>query len=262
MELSLIKQEINTQLADKEVVQSLLATTFKKLSVENMKAALMEGMIRGFSFKDFLEKNVYAIKYGDGYSLVTSIDNNRKIGMRSGIVGTDAPVYVMTDEKTASGIPQPLSCEITVHRMIDGHIGDFTALVYFDEYYKKGNTYNGNYTPSMWDQKPRTMIAKVAEMHALRKACPEELAQAYVEEEMREDKIIHVDAVSVESCTESLMEAKNLDELRDAWAKVPQSFQSQVLVIKEEMKKKLTPPTANAPAAEAPKVENQEDTQA
>jgi hypothetical protein len=29
-----------------------------------------------------------------------------------------------------------------------------------------------------------TMIAKVAEMHALRKACPEELAKSYIEEEM------------------------------------------------------------------------------
>jgi hypothetical protein len=243
MELSLIKTEINTQLADQTVVQSLLATTFKKLTVDNMKAAIMEGMIRGFSFRDFLEKNVYAIPYGNGYSLVTSIDNNRKIGMRSGIVGTDAPIYTMTDDKTASGIPRPESATITVHRMIDGHIGDFTATVYFDEYYKSGNTYQGKYTPSMWDMKPRTMIAKVAEMHALRKACPEELSQAYVEEEMeREAKTIHVDAISVETCSEALLAATTVGELRDAWAKVPVAFKTQLEVLKEEMKKKLTPP--------------------
>lgn len=245
MELSLIKKEIDTNLADKEVVQSLLATAFKGLTVENMKAAIMEGRIRGFSFKDFLEKNVYAIKYGQGYSLVTSIDNNRKIGMRSGIVGTDAPKYIMTAEKTAGGIPQPESCEVTVHRMVNGHVGDFTALVYFDEYYKVGSTWEGRYKPSMWDTKPRTMIAKVAEMHALRKACPEELAQAYVEEELRDDsKVIHVDAISIESCTEALMECKNLDQLRDAWAKVPVAFKAQLEIFKEEMKKKLTQPTA------------------
>lgn len=248
MELSLIKQEISSQLADKEVVQSLLATTFKGLSVENMKAAVLEGMIRGFSFKDFLEKNVYAIKYGQGYSLVTSIDNNRKIGMRSGIVGTDAPIYLMSADKTEAGIPRPDSCSITVHRMINGHVGDFTAYVFFDEYYKAGKTWEGKYTPSMWDTKPRTMLAKVAEMHALRKACPEELSQAYVEEELREDRTIHIDPITVESCTETLLAATSLNELRDAWAKVPQSFQPQLLVMKDEMKKKLSP----APAAAAP----------
>ena len=31
------------------------------------------------------------------------------------------------------------------------------------------------------------MIAKVAEMHALRMACPEELSQSYIEEEMDEN---------------------------------------------------------------------------
>lgn len=252
MELSLIKKEIDTQLVDKSVVQSLVATTFKNFSVDLMKSAILEGMIRGFSFKDFLEKNVYAIKYGEGYSLVTSIDNNRKIGMRSGVVGTDAPIYTMTDEKTAADIPKPESATVTVKRMIDGHIGEFTATVYFDEYYKKGKEYNGKYTPSMWDTKPRTMIAKVAEMHALRKACPEELSQMYVEEEGdRNDKPIHVEAISADTCAETLFAATNLNELRDAWAKIPKAFQVQLQPVKDEMKKKLTPPEAAAPVAPA-----------
>lgn len=256
MELSLIKKEIDTQLVDKAVVQSLIATTFKKFSVELMKSAMLEGMIRGFSFKDFLEKNVYAIKYGDGYSLVTSIDNNRKIGMRSGVIGTDAPIYTMTAEKTKSGIPMPESATVTVKRMIDGHIGEFTATVYFDEYYKEGKTYEGKYTPSMWDSKPRTMIAKVAEMHALRKACPEELSQMYVEEEGdRSDRgIIHVDAVTEESCATTLLDAASLDELRDAWAKVPVAFKSKLEAIKEEKKKKLSAPAEAAAPAAAPAV--------
>lgn len=253
MELSLIKKEIDTNLVDKAVVQSLIATTFKKFSVDLMKSAMLEGMIRGFTFKDFLEKNVYAIKYGDGYSLVTSIDNNRKIGMRSGVVGTDAPVYVMTEEKTAANIPKPESATVTVKRMIDGHIGEFTATVYFDEYYKEGSTYNGQYKPSMWDTKPRTMIAKVAEMHALRKACPAELSQMYVEEEAErgERGVIHVDAISAETCAETLFAATNLNELRDAWAKMPKAFHVQLQPVKDEMKRKLTPPGAAAPTAPA-----------
>lgn len=242
MELSLIKAEINTQLADPTVVQSLLATTFKKLTVDNMKAAIMEGMIRGFTFKDFLEKNVYAIPYGKGYSLVTSIDNARKIGMKSGVVGVLAPEY---ETEKIDSKEKVVSCTITVKRMVDGYVGEFTAKVYFDEYYKAGNTYEGKYTPSMWDNKPRTMIAKVAEMHALRKACPEELSQQYVEEEAeREMKTITVDAIDANTCADTLLAATNLNELRDAWAKVPQAFQTQLTIIKDEMKKKLSVPAA------------------
>lgn len=181
-QVALINTELNRELKDPAVVNALLSTTFKKMTAVTMKQALMEGMIRGFKFKDFLDKNVYAIPYGSGYSLVTSVDYSRKIGMKSGIVGTSAPIYkVKTNEK---GEEKIISCEVTVKRKIGDYIGDFTAEVYFDEYYKKGNEYQGKYTPSMWDLKPRTMIAKVAEMHALRKACPESLAQNYIEDEI------------------------------------------------------------------------------
>ncbi len=199
-----INKEVNTQLASPEVQRALLATTFKGLDVTRMRQALVEGMIRGFKFENFLKKDVYALPFGSGYSLVQAIDYNRKIGMRSGIVGTKKPVYVTEenvykDEKTgieSKGKPTIISCEVTVLRKFkdDGYVGEFTAEVFFDEYYKPGKTYQDKYTPSMWDTKPRTMIAKVAEMHALRKACPEELAQSYIEEEF--DKEIHIEEKS------------------------------------------------------------------
>ena len=53
-------------------------------------------------------------------------------------------------------------------------MGDYTATVYFDEYTKGRD---------LWKSKPRTMIAKVAEMHALRMAFPEQMEKHYVEEE-------------------------------------------------------------------------------
>lgn len=173
-----INREINSQLSNEAVSKALLATTFNGLDATNMKKAIMEGMIRGFNFKDFLEKNVYAIPYSKGYSLITSIDFNRKKGMKGGIVGKDKPVYVV-NEKTGKII----SCEVSVYKNINGYIGKFTAEVFFDEYYKAGK----NGYPSLWDSKPRTMIAKVAEMHALRMACPEELSQSYIEEEMEKE---------------------------------------------------------------------------
>lgn len=170
--LELINKEINTELATEGVSKALLATTFKGLTPVVMKQAIMEGMMRGFVFKDFLEKNVYAIPFKDGYSLITSVDYARKIGMRSGVVGVSAPNYEDKEGK-------PVSCTITVKRKVEGEVGEYSATVYFDEYYRGGGKY-----PSLWDTKPRTMLAKVAEMHALRKACPEQLSQAYTEEEM------------------------------------------------------------------------------
>lgn len=166
-QVALINEQINRELT-KETAGALLATTFKGLTEVNMKKAIMEGMIRGLTFKDFLEKNVYAIPFKDGYSLVTSIDYARKIGMRSGIVGKDEPIFEEEDGKI-------ISCKVTVKRKVSGEIGNFTAKVYFKEYDKGSN---------LWSTKPRTMISKVAEMHALRMACPEELSQNYVEEEL------------------------------------------------------------------------------
>lgn len=170
--LELITKEINSELEKKEIQAVLLATTFKGLSLGNMKTAMFEGMTRGFTFKNFLEKDIYAIPYGQKYSLVTSIDYARKVGMRSGVVGKSEPII-------EEGLDRKIvSCSVTIERKVAEHIGKFTAKVYFDEY---------NTGKNLWVTKPRTMICKVAEMHALRMACPEEMAQVYVEEEMQKE---------------------------------------------------------------------------
>lgn len=124
--VALIKSQINKQLADAETMKSLLDTTFKGLEAQTMKQALLAGMIRGFEFKDFLEKKVYAIPYGSTYSLVTSIDYSRTIGARSGVVGVDKPEYTYSDEGNV------VTCSVTVKkRFPDGYIGEFTAEVDF-----------------------------------------------------------------------------------------------------------------------------------
>lgn len=172
-QLELINKQINRELANQEVHRALLATTFKGLEPMKMKQALMEGMIRGWKFEDFLKKNVYAIPFGTGYSLVGSIDHARKIGAKNGIVGKLAPTYEMDGVKI-------ISCTVTVKkRFADGYIGDFTATVFFSEFDKK---------KQQWVSQPRNMIAKVAEMHSLRMACPEDLSQFYSEDEIDETK--------------------------------------------------------------------------
>lgn len=196
--LQKINEEINLELATPEVKRALLATTFKGLSEIVMKQAILEGMMRGFTFKDFLEKNVYAIPFSGGYSLITSIDYARKVGMRSSVVGISAPLYNEKDGKV-------ISCTITVKRAVWGNIGEYSATAYMDEYDTGKN---------LWRSKPRTMIAKVAEMHALRKACPEELSQAYTEEEMIKEQAVVSGPEISDEIRNKVTNAKTLDELQ------------------------------------------------
>lgn len=218
--VALIKSEINKQLGDPETMKSLLDTTFNGLEAATMKRALLEGMIRGFSFQDFLEKNVYAIPYGAKYSLVTSIDYSRKIGAKSGIVGVDAPIYKEVDGRL-------VSCSVTVKkRFADGYVGEFTAEPAFSEYSTGKN---------LWSTKPKTMIAKVAEMHALRKACPEELAQSYVEEEIQKETVA-VPAIDLTKYETELRECKTKEDLERVWADMPMDAKMKLTDVLGEMK--------------------------
>lgn len=220
-----IKEEINKQVAQKEVLDALITITFKGLEIQNIKRAMLEGMMRGFKFKDFLEKNIYAIPFGSSYSLVTSIDYARKIGMKSGIVGKSAPAY---KEKENGDIE---SCTITVKRKVNEYIGEYSATVFFKEYSTGRN---------LWLSKPRTMIAKVAEMHALRMACPEELAQSYAEEEM--EKEIeggkNLPEVKIEEFRTQLKACQNLKELKKIWSSIPVQAKLELENLKEELKAK------------------------
>lgn len=225
MELQKLKDEINKELANKENFTILIQTTFKGFEAPLVKRALLEGMMRGFSFKDFLEKNIYAIKFGTGYSLVTSIDHARKIGMRSGVVGKSAPIYA---EKEKGGI---LSCTVVIKRKVAEHIGDYAATVFFDEYSTGKN---------LWASKPRTMIAKVAESHALRMACPEEMAQIYVEEEMEKEVApVELPPVAIEEYKKKLEAATDVVQLGKAWSALPIEVKKVLEVFKDELKNKL-----------------------
>ena len=170
--IELYNTEINKEIAKPEIQKALLATTFKGLNLQTMKQAMIEGMMRGFVFKDFLEKNVYAIPFKDSYSLITSIDYARKIAMKSGLAGKSAPTYTFDKDGKIE------TCSVTVKRNVDGYVGEYTATIYFGEYSTGRN---------LWLSKPKTMIAKVAEMHALRAGFPEEMAKQYVEEEVEKE---------------------------------------------------------------------------
>jgi len=214
---------------DQNTVKLLMQTTFKGLTAESVKLAVTEGVIRGFNFKDFLEKNVYAVPFGQGYSLVTSIDYARKIGMRSGLVGESAPTYEMEDKKI-------VSCTITVKRKVGDYVGDYSATVFFDEYTTGRN---------LWTTKPKTMIAKVAEMHALRKACPEEMAQVYVEEEYQKPETTEANVMDYMEEVENI---NTIEELK-TYYKANEGRGKEFARIVSERKKFLIQNNANTQPA-------------
>ncbi len=227
-----ITVEVTKELSNKETMQALVATTFKGLKQDSIKQAVVEGMMRGFTFQDFLEKNVYAIPYGEKYSLVTSVDYARKVGMRSGVVGKTAPIYEEKDGKI-------ISCEVTIKRKVGNDIGDFSAKVYFSEYTTGRN---------LWTSKPRTMIAKVAEMHALRMACPEELSQMYTVEEMGEKieskpvsgkSMPKLEPIDMNVYSKKLEASKTMDELKANWSSIPAEAKKELLALKDKIKSTL-----------------------
>lgn len=217
-----MQTEIDKNFADQTTLNSLMTITFNGLKPETAKRAALEATMRGYTFRDFLEKNVYAIPYGEKYNLVSSIDYYRKVGMRSGVCGSSAPVFEVDPSSR-----QIISCTITIKRSLDkGVIGEFTSTAYFSEY---------NNGRNLWISKPRTMLAKVAEMQALRKACPEELAQAYIEEEMPEAKPV----VSAAKAAKSEKDAK-LDYLKELMKSVGKTETALLAYIKKSKMTDLT----------------------
>lgn len=197
-----INEEITKELQSPETMNALIQSTFKEFSPPMVKTAITEAMIRGFTFKNILEKDVYPIKYGSSYSLITSITYVRKVAMRSGLAGKTAPTYTFKEDGKID------SCTITVKRRVDGNIDEYTATVYFDEY---------NTSKNQWILKPKTMIAKVAEMHAIRSGFPEETSQMYSEEEMEKTTVTPEIAIDMVACAEKIESTTSLDELKNVW---------------------------------------------
>lgn len=241
-DIAIRTSEMKLQLANKEVQQALLTTVFKGFAPELMRVAILEGTVRGFTLQDFLEKNVYAIGYGKTYSLVTSIGYARKIAMKSGQAGKTEPVYEEKEGKI-------ISCSVTVKKVVSEQIGDFIAKVYFEEYYAGNKDANGivkknqwgEVKPTLWDTKPRTMIAKVAEMHALRMAFPE-LSEAYVEEEMVKEALEVAPVAFDNTPYRAKIEATTtLVELKTVWSALPANAKVELAEAKDSQKKLLTP---------------------
>jgi phage recombination protein Bet len=128
---------------------------------------------------DPVARQIYAIQRAGKWGIQVSIDGARLVAERSGAYrgqtaaqwtadGT-AWVDVWLDKKP------PAAARVGVYR--DGFAEPMIAVATLDQYRPGGKA-------PMWDKMPALMLAKCAEMLALRKAFPQDLSGLYSAEEM------------------------------------------------------------------------------
>ena len=137
---------------------------------------------------DPMARQIYAVYRWDGslgrekMTIQTGIDGLRLIAQRTGqYAGQEETVF-----ETKESAKFPTIATVTVLKMIGGQIVKTTASARWEEYVQL--TKSGELM-GLWGQKPYTMLEKVAESKALRKAFPSELAGVYAQEEMPENDI-------------------------------------------------------------------------
>lgn len=140
---------------------------------------------------DPLARQIYAIhrkvkqgsEYVDKMTIQTSIDGFRVIAERSGdYAGQDEPFFedVLADD----GKVKDKKCKVTVYRFRgDTRYPAAVGVAYWSEYVQ---TDREGRPSGMWAKMPRTMLAKVAEALALRKAYPQDLSGLYTNDEMNQ----------------------------------------------------------------------------
>lgn len=107
-------------------------------------------------------------------TIQTAIDGYRLIADRTGkLAGISDPVF---DDETKAN---PNKASVTVKKIVEGHICEFTASARWSEYAALNET--GGF---MWKKMPYLMLGKCAEALALRKAFPADLSGVYTNEEM------------------------------------------------------------------------------
>lgn len=176
---------------------------------------------------DPFSKQIHAVKRWDSkerrevMTIQISIDGARLIAQRTGqYAGQNGPWWCGGDgewREDNKGRPlpwmedaPPFAARVEVMRQ--GFDAPLEAIAHWDEYKQMfKNKKSGNWElGTFWKNKPSLMIAKCAEMLALRKAFPLELSGLYVEEEMQQ-----AHGTATNAPTKALEAGKDREELSE-----------------------------------------------
>lgn len=193
--------EPSTALTEKDVLLNQLAVnnidslTWKVLKNSIFPGAKNESIIAAVNYcnarnLDILKKPVHIVPMfvedkttGEkGYRdiIMPGIAETRITADRTGqYAGQDEPVF--GDDMEINNINVPISCKITVYKLVQGVRCPYSHTEYFTE---AAATKKSGELNSMWSKRPRGQLAKCAEAGALRKAFPDALGGQPTFEEM------------------------------------------------------------------------------
>lgn len=137
---------------------------------------------------DPLSRQIYSIKRQGKATIQTGIDGYRLVAQRTKqYAGMDEVLFdegLTEYEMLRDGREHPITCTVTVYRLVDGIRTAFWGTAAWIEYKPApGASGNGD---SMWRKMPHTMLSKCAEALALRRGFPQELGGIYTHEEMEQ----------------------------------------------------------------------------
>jgi phage recombination protein Bet len=174
------------------------------------------------------KKEIYLVSYntrqGKQYHNIVGIDGLRTKAARTGqFAGRDDARYNALPDGSfqtaaqvkASGKP-PVSCTVTVYRLMGGVRCPFTKTVLFEEYYPAAQSFSKAATM------PLNMIEKCAEAAALRMAFADETAGLHIQEESAAIEDVTIQAANTTNPGASL----DVEELKD---RLQQSFTLEAL---------------------------------
>lgn len=152
-------------------------------------------------------KEIYLVPYntknGTQYHTIVGIDGLQQKAARTGqFAGCDVDQYDLNSKgeyKTAAELKaakaMPVSCTVTVYRVIGGIRCPFVATAVFDEYYPAVASGRDLYGKAA--TMPFNMIAKCARAKALKMAFSDELSGLHIEEEQAAFEDVTVQAATV-----------------------------------------------------------------
>lgn len=146
---------------------------------------------------DPIARQIYCIKRGPKWQTQVSIDGARLVAERSGKYegqedaewSSDGGQTWSTAWMPTDAQPFPTHARVGVfkagHRQATRAVARWDSYVVMDAEWANGRK-SGEKVSSMWAKMPDLMLAKVAEMLALRKAFPQDLSGLYSSEEMQQ----------------------------------------------------------------------------
>jgi phage recombination protein Bet len=187
-----------------ELVSVLQTSLYPGAKLESIKMVIGYCKAAGL---DPMQKPVHivpmSVKVGDGYQMrdviMPGVGLYRTQAARSNaLAGISEPEFGPTKSLKVndSETEYPEWCRVTVKRMVQGTIVDFTAVEYWlENYATKGR--DSKVPNAMWAKRPRGQIAKCAQAQALRMAFPEMTGSQPTADEL-EGKTIDGDFAEVE----------------------------------------------------------------